>query len=96
VQTREIVAEVAALSAKFEAALHPSLAVANERSGDGGGSVDRKHRVAAVGGCNDGWTWVGKMSTRTAEDENTGMQELAQAHNMLVMLVVLSTLVRIV
>jgi len=35
---------------------HLHLAVANERSGDGGGSFDRKHRVVAVGGCNAGWT----------------------------------------
>ena len=35
---------------------HLRLAVANERSGDRGGSVDRKHRVAAVGGSNGGWT----------------------------------------
>jgi len=46
---------VAALSAKFKRH-HLCLAVANERGGDGGGSADRKHQVAAQGVSNGGWT----------------------------------------
>jgi hypothetical protein len=73
---------------------HLRLAVANERSGDGGGSVDCKHRVAAVEGCNGGWTRGRKDEYEdNGGRKHTSVQESAQAHNMLV---VLSALVRIV
>jgi hypothetical protein len=73
---------------------HLRLAVANERSGDGGGSVDCKHRVAAVEGCHGGWTRGRKDEYEdNGGRKHTSVQESAQAHNMLV---VLSALVRIV
>jgi len=73
---------------------HLRLAVANVRNGHGGGSVDCKHRFAAVGGCNGGWTRVRKDEYEgNGRRKHIGVQESAQAHNMLV---VLSALVRIV
>ena len=47
--------EVAAIRVKFKWH-HLCLAVADMRSGDGGGSVDRKHQVAALGVNKGGWT----------------------------------------
>ena len=66
---------------------HLHLAVANERSGDEGGSVDCKHRVATVEGCNGGWTRGRKDEYKdNGGRKHTSMQESAQTHNMLVVL----------